>query len=57
MTAKHGRPSLGFTELIALKVPPTLKAYLDARAADEFCTIAEYLRRLIVADMRTRAEI
>lgn len=46
------RKNLGHTEQLVLKLHPDLKAHVDARAAEEYCSAAEYIRRLVIADMR-----
>lgn len=46
------RPSMGMTETVILKLHPDLKTHLEQKAKDDYCTLAEYLRRLIIQDMR-----
>lgn len=50
--AKSGRPSLGHSEQILLKLHPDLLAYARQRAEASYVTVAEYLRQLIIADMK-----
>jgi len=51
---KYGRKPLGHTEQLALKLHPDLLAWVKERAADEYCTDQEIVRRLILEDMRRR---
>ena len=46
------REHLGHTEQVMLKRHPDLKAHAERVAAADYCTVAEYIRRLIIADMR-----
>lgn len=48
------RKAMGHTETVILKLHPTLKAHVANQAEQEFCTVAEYLRRLIIVDMRLK---
>ena len=52
MSDRHpnARAALGHTEAIMLKLHPELKRWVDARAAERYCSQAEYVRQLIVAD-------
>lgn len=43
---------MGHTQIITLKVHPDLDAHVKKRAVEEYCTYQEYVRRLIIADMR-----
>ena len=51
--SKLARAPLGHTETIMVKLHPDLKAHLETSAAAGYCTVAEYVRQLIVADMRS----
>jgi hypothetical protein len=46
------RKDLGHTETVLLKMHPALKTHVEQAAGREYCTVAEYLRRLVIADMR-----
>lgn len=46
------RRDLGHTEIIMVKLHPDLKAHIDRQAGANYCSTSEYVRRLIVADMR-----
>jgi hypothetical protein len=46
------RRNLDLSATIILKVHPDMKAWVDGQAEADYVTTAEYLRRLIVADMR-----
>lgn len=43
------------SEFLAFKVHPDMKAHVIRRAQEEYCSDSEYIRRLIVADMRKTA--
>lgn len=49
---KNARPSLGFTETVAVKLHPDLATWVKGRAAADYCTQQEVMRRLIVDAMR-----
>jgi hypothetical protein len=44
------RKDLGHTEAVLLKLHPDLKSWVEARSAVHYCSQAEYIRRLIIAD-------
>ena len=46
------RRDIGHNEQMMLKLHPDLKAWVDKQAENDYCTAAEYIRRLIIADMR-----
>jgi hypothetical protein len=48
------RKPLGHTATIPLKMHPDLYAFIVSRAAVNYCSTQEYLRRLIVNDMRSQ---
>lgn len=50
-----GRPSMGFSEQIALKLHPDMLAFVQREADMNYQTAAEYIRSLIVAKMREGA--
>jgi len=52
---KKARADLGHTEMVGLKLHPDLMAHVKARAAENYQSASEYLRGLIVADMRGNA--
>lgn len=51
--SKHARAPLGHTEQIMVKLHPDLKAHVETEAARGYCTVAEYVRQLIITDMRS----
>jgi hypothetical protein len=58
MAERHpkARAPLGHTETLSIKIHPDLMAHVTAQAAREYCTQQEYVRRLIIADMRRNGD-
>lgn len=53
---KRGRPKIG-KDRVVFTLSPEMKTHLEKMSANENVTMAEYLRRLIEADMaRPRSE-
>lgn len=50
-----GRKDLGHTGVMMLKLHPDLKSYIEQAAKDNYCSAAEYIRRLIVTDKKEHA--
>jgi hypothetical protein len=46
------RAKLGHTEAIAIKLHPDLKAHVEMRASENYCSTAEFIRQLVIADKR-----
>ena len=51
-TLPLARKDLGHTTSIMVKLHPELKAYVERSAAEAYCTVAQYVRQLIVDDKR-----
>ena len=51
-----GRKDLGHTGVMMLKLHPDLKKHVEDMARDNYCSAAEYIRRLIVTDKKERAD-
>jgi predicted HicB family RNase H-like nuclease len=49
---RGNRRALGFTESFMLKIHPDMAEHIKARAEQEYISTSEYVRRLIVEDMR-----
>ena len=48
-----GRKDLRLVKPMTLKLHPDLSAYLDRASTARYCTVQEYIRQLIVDDMRS----
>lgn len=49
---KPGRPSLGHTQQMMLKLHPDLLAHVRQQAEASYQSPAEYIRQLILTDMK-----
>ena len=49
------RPNLGHTQTVILKLHPDLMNHINRIAAEDYCSKAEIVRRMILADMRKEA--
>lgn len=56
MTRGAGRKDLGHSEQLMLKIHPDLKDHLEEQSARNYVTVAEYIRQLVIADMRKERE-
>jgi len=56
MAERHplARKDLGHTEYVQIKMHPELLAHVRDQSVASFCSVAEYIRQLIVADKRRK---
>ena len=52
----NARRDLGMTKTLAVRLHPDLMAWVKARAAADYCTDQDVIRRLVVEAMRTERE-
>lgn len=42
------------SNVIGIKLHPDMREHVERQCADQYCTISEYIRRLVLADMRAK---